>query len=533
MSGLPTSHSSAQARQREGGVRTLESGMRSMSIREKENAAPASTRPGILRQSNLTNTYQTTYGNAQRPQQARATTKPALSSSTALNSAAGSSIPQGGKLPVSRSNQPTGQTLPVASKKPTATVTATAGTVKTGAVRPVSPPKASAGASSTLRQGILKSTNSSYQSRLQQKGSQDELSMLMSVCLYQDSFKSGTLNSPTNSQIVPASPQQAASKVKKSPNNSYEVPLKPSDDGPSNSSGSSRPNSTGSPSSESEASENGEKRWSLQDFDVGRALGKGKFGRVYLAREKKSGYVVALKILFKAELIQSKVEKQLRREIEIQSHLRHRNILRLYGYFYDAKRVYLILEYAAQGELYKQLRRCQRFSEQRAANYILQMADALSYLHKKHVIHRDIKPENLLIGLKGELKIADFGWSVHTNTRRQTLCGTLDYLPPEMVEGKDHNDAVDLWSLGVLCYEFLVGVPPFEDHTSYKATYRRIAKVDLKIPDYVSDGAKDLIKKLLQYDPEKRLKLDLVRQHPWIAENAFVKEDENSILSSF
>ncbi|KAL2920301.1 spindle assembly checkpoint kinase [Polyrhizophydium stewartii] len=261
-----------------------------------------------------------------------------------------------------------------------------------------------------------------------------------------------------------------------------------------------------------------ERRWSLKDFDVGRPLGKGKFGRVFLAREKHSGYVVALKILFKSELAEAKVEKQLRREIEIQSHLRHPNILRLYGYFYDNKRVYLILEYAAKGEMYKQLRKQERFSEPVAARYIAQMTNALAYLHRKHVIHRDIKPENLLLGLKDELKIADFGWSVHApNARRQTLCGTLDYLPPEMVEGKEHNEKVDLWSLGVLCYEFLVGVPPFEDHRSYKETYRRIAKVDLHIPDHVSPEAKDLI---TRRDPSQRMPLDRVLQHPWIVRHA-------------
>ena len=92
------------------------------------------------------------------------------------------------------------------------------------------------------------------------------------------------------------------------------------------------------------------------------------------------------------------------------------------------------------------------------------MADALSYLHSKHVIHRDIKPENLLLGIKGDLKLADFGWSVHApGNRRQTFCGTLDYLPPEMVNGEQHGEAVDLWALGVLCFEFLEGVPPFEE----------------------------------------------------------------------
>jgi aurora kinase, other len=250
-------------------------------------------------------------------------------------------------------------------------------------------------------------------------------------------------------------------------------------------------------------------------FDIGKPLGKGKFGRVYLAQEKRTGFVCALKVMHKQELVSSKVEKQLRREIEIQSNLRyfsfsntpiylqtlmynrHPNILRLYGHFHDATRVFLILEYAGQGELYKLLRKKGKFSDARASCYISQMANALSYLHKKHVIHRDIKPENILISVSGEIKISDFGWSVHApSTRRTTLCGTLDYLPPEMVEGKDHNEKVDLWSLGVLAYEFLVGSPPFEELSGYGATYKRIARVDLKIPDFVSAEAKDLITKV-------------------------------------
>ncbi|KAG0624928.1 hypothetical protein M758_2G014900 [Ceratodon purpureus] len=152
--------------------------------------------------------------------------------------------------------------------------------------------------------------------------------------------------------------------------------------------------------SQNEGANKGEKRWSLTDFDIGKPLGRGKFGNVYLAREKQSKYVVALKVLFKNQLQQSQVEHQLRREIEIQSHLRHPNILRLYGYFYDQARVYLILEYAAKGELYKELQRCKVFNEKRAATYIASLARALIYCHEKHVIHRDIKPENLLIGLK-------------------------------------------------------------------------------------------------------------------------------------
>ncbi|CAG9464523.1 unnamed protein product [Pedinophyceae sp. YPF-701] len=263
-------------------------------------------------------------------------------------------------------------------------------------------------------------------------------------------------------------------------------------------------------------------RWTLADFDIGRPLGRGKFGNVYLAREKKSKYIVALKMLHKRQLQASSVEHQLRREIEIQSHLRHPNILRLYGYFYDEHRVYLILEYAARGELYKQLQARRRFDEGTTATYIASLAQALLYCHKKHIIHRDIKPENLLIGLNGELKIADFGWSVHApSSRRHTLCGTLDYLPPEMIEGEGHDQQVDVWSLGVLCYEFLYGSPPFEA-AGHSETYRRILNVDLNYPDRtpVSDGAKSLISGLLRREPSSRMPLEEVLSHPWIRQNA-------------
>lgn len=207
------------------------------------------------------------------------------------------------------------------------------------------------------------------------------------------------------------------------------------------------------------------REWHLTDFDIGRPLGKGKFGRVYMVRTKCAPrYILALKCLYKSEIVQSRVEKQIRREIEIQQNLRHPHVLRLYGYFHDEKRIFLMLEFAGKGELYKQLVKYGSFSERRSSKYVDQMADALSYLHSKHVIHRDIKPENLLLGIKGELKIGDFGWSVHApGNRRTTLCGTLDYLPPEMVEGKTHSEKVDYWALGVLTYEFICGAPPFED----------------------------------------------------------------------
>ncbi|BCS04653.1 spindle assembly checkpoint kinase [Aspergillus luchuensis] len=277
-------------------------------------------------------------------------------------------------------------------------------------------------------------------------------------------------------------------------------------------------------------------------FEIGKALGKGKFGRVYLARERDSGFVCALKVLYKNEIQQGRVEKQVAREIEIQSNLRHPNILRLFGHFHDSKRIILILEFAGKGELYKHLQKENRFPEWKAAQYIAQMANALQYLHRKHVIHRDIKPENILVGIHGELKMSDFGWSVHAPSgRRLTKCGTLDYLPPEMVDpkkcDKPYDQKVDLWSLGVLLYEFLVGNAPFED--TPVMTQRRIMKADMIIPSFVSCEAKDLIRKvkqpsslpwfsimlteskLLVTDADKRITLEQVRQHPWIIKYCF------------
>lgn len=268
------------------------------------------------------------------------------------------------------------------------------------------------------------------------------------------------------------------------------------------------------------------KQWCLNDFEVGKPLGRGKFGKVYLAREKRTKYIVALKVLQKSQLLKAGVEHQLRREIEIQCHLRHKHILRMYGYFYDSKRIYLMLEFSPGGELYKQLVSKGRFSERVTARYICDLSQALAYCHEKHVIHRDIKPENLLIGSNGEIKIADFGWSVHApNSRRNTLCGTLDYLPPEMVEGHDHDEMVDVWSLGVLMYEFLVGSPPFEAE-GHQATYRRICRVDIRWPSSpnLSDDAKDLISRLLKKDPKKRMALEHVPTHPFILRNVSPKK---------
>ncbi|KAJ9576470.1 hypothetical protein L9F63_006683 [Diploptera punctata] len=259
-------------------------------------------------------------------------------------------------------------------------------------------------------------------------------------------------------------------------------------------------------------------KWSISDFEIGCPLGRGKFGRVYLARDKYTHMMVAIKVLHKSELVKSNMQHQVLREIEIQSHLQHPNILNLLTYFYDEKKIYLVMDYIEEGELYKHLQNSPnaRFPEERSARYVYQVADALHYCHRNKVIHRDIKPENLLLSLKGDVVLADFGWSVHAPTsRRKTMCGTLDYLPPEMIENKHYNEFVDHWCLGVLCYEFLVGKPPFESKSGNE-TYKRITSLDYKFPPHVPEGAKDLISKLLVKDANARLPLPEVMKHPWI-----------------
>ncbi|GMP24011.1 hypothetical protein CsSME_00001421 [Camellia sinensis var. sinensis] len=127
-------------------------------------------------------------------------------------------------------------------------------------------------------------------------------------------------------------------------------------------------------------------QWSLQDFEIGKPLGKGKFGRVYLAREHKSKYIVALKVIFKEQIEKYRLHHQLRREMEIQTNLRHAKALRLYAH---------------RGELYRELRKTGHLTEKQAATYIVSLAQALAYCHEKDVIHRDIKPENLLLDHEG------------------------------------------------------------------------------------------------------------------------------------
>lgn len=252
------------------------------------------------------------------------------------------------------------------------------------------------------------------------------------------------------------------------------------------------------------------------NFEFARIIGEGRFGRVWLARERRTGLIVAVKVVSKQFLVENNLECQLQREIEIQSNVRHPNVLRLYAWFHDHHQIFLVLEYCVKGEIYKLLQHHGRFSQPVAAWFVKSLAKGLQCLHSKHIIHRDIKPENLLVNHKGILKIADFGWSVHSpRNRRQTFCGTLDYIPPEQVHQKPYDQAVDVWRVGVLCYELLVGQPPFQAK-GWTSTTSNIVCLNYKFPPSFPPLAKDLVKKILVLDPSKRLSLAGILSHPWL-----------------
>ncbi|CAE7943373.1 ark1 [Symbiodinium necroappetens] len=260
----------------------------------------------------------------------------------------------------------------------------------------------------------------------------------------------------------------------------------------------------------------------LSDFEMldgqgGRSLGKGSFGVVRRIRRKGTDDVYALKTMQKAEVVNGQLVEQVEREIQVQRTLKHENVLRLYKHFEDEDTVYLLLEYCAKGELYQLLRtqKGRKFSEQMSKHFFVQLVRGLKYLHSHQIVHRDLKPENLLVTHDDVLKIGDFGWCAATNVLRTTFCGTMDYLAPEMIQGSGHNHTLDIWSVGILLYEMMVGRPPFQS-TNHTMLIDRILKIAIFFPPGLPPLVVDLVRRLLKRDPAQRLPLEQVLRHPWV-----------------
>lgn len=263
----------------------------------------------------------------------------------------------------------------------------------------------------------------------------------------------------------------------------------------------------------------------LSDFFIQRTLGTGSFGRVHLVRSKVNLRFYAIKVLSKEKIVRTKQVSHTRNEQMMLQAVQHPFIINLWGTFQDSANLYMVMDFVPGGELFTLLRRSNRFPDPVAKFYAAEVALALNYLHSLDIIYRDLKPENILLNFDGHIKIADFGFAKYCNTTVWTLCGTPDYLAPEIIGHMRYNKSVDWYALGVLIYEMLSGLPPFhEPDITPVRLYEKIAQgpACIKWPN-ISPSATDLIMKFMERDPSKRYGnlhhgAGDVFAHPWFRE---------------
>jgi serine/threonine protein kinase len=264
-----------------------------------------------------------------------------------------------------------------------------------------------------------------------------------------------------------------------------------------------------------------ERECNKDDFEAldDKALGKGGFGHVWKVRHKVSGKIYAIKVINKDYIRKENMVDQINRETEIMYKVDHPHIIKLYNHYEDDDNFYLIMHCAGKGQLYSQLKRIKRLDERTVAQFLREVISAVKYLHslKPPIIHRDIKPENILLDNDGRVKLADFGWSnfYEEDKKRETYCGTPEYLAPEMVTKSGHNESVDIWSLGVLAFELLAGRPPFVYKGDTNSLYNDIKTLKIKWTDDFPTLAKNLIAKILKLKPSERPSIDEILAHPW------------------
>jgi len=270
----------------------------------------------------------------------------------------------------------------------------------------------------------------------------------------------------------------------------------------------------------------------LDEIVLKDTLGTGTFGRVRLSEAPKLRQVLegeelihsancffALKIMKKSEVVRLKQVEHIRNEKEILSVINHPFVVVLFAAFQDDKHLYMLLEYIIGGELFTHLRKAGKFGNDHTRFYAAQIVMALQYLHFQNIVYRDLKPENLLLDLAGYMKITDFGFAKKVEDRTWTLCGTPEYLAPEIIQSKGHGKPVDWWALGILVYEMLAGYPPFYDENPF-GIYQKILAGKLEFPRHFETHARDLIRKLLTPDRTKRIGnlkngAEDIKKHKW------------------
>ncbi|EAY20023.1 CAMK family protein kinase [Trichomonas vaginalis G3] len=246
-----------------------------------------------------------------------------------------------------------------------------------------------------------------------------------------------------------------------------------------------------------------------------RTLGEGTTGKVKLAFNKDTNENVAIKIIPKSSFEKKAgLETKVQREIALMGLVKHPNIMRLIDVFESPKHLYLVLEYAQQGELFDYLISRRVLPEDQALDFFRQIILALEYLHKHGICHRDLKPENILLDASTRIKIADFGFArwIKTNIA-ETSCGSPHYAAPEVISGKAYDGRkADIWSVGIILFALLAGYLPFDD-ASIRSLLHKVKRGTFQMPAFHPD-IQDLIHRILTVDPDRRITIEEIKQHP-------------------
>ncbi|VTJ60457.1 Hypothetical predicted protein [Marmota monax] len=267
----------------------------------------------------------------------------------------------------------------------------------------------------------------------------------------------------------------------------------------------------------------------IEDFKVGNLLGKGSFAGVYRAESIHTGLEVAIKMIDKKAMYKAGMVQRVQNEVKIHCQLKHPSILELYNYFEDNNYVYLVLEMCHNGEMNRYLKnRMKPFSENEARHFMHQIITGMLYLHSHGILHRDLTLSNLLLTRNMNIKIADFGLATQLtmpHEKHYTLCGTPNYISPEIATRSAHGLESDVWSLGCMFYTLLIGRPPFDTDT-VKNTLNKVVLADYEMPTFLSREAKDLIHQLLRRNPADRLSLSSILDHPFMSRNSSTKSKD-------
>ncbi|KAJ1697712.1 hypothetical protein LUZ63_006224 [Rhynchospora breviuscula] len=259
-------------------------------------------------------------------------------------------------------------------------------------------------------------------------------------------------------------------------------------------------------------------------YEIGRTLGEGGFSTVKFARHVETGRSFAIKILDRHSVLARKFHDQLKREIGSLKQLKHPNIVRLHEVSASQTKIYIVLEYVSRGELYNVIADKGRLSEQEGRRIFQQIIDAVSYCHDKGVYHRDLKPENVLVDANGNIKITDFGLSAQPQHLGKdgllhTTCGSPNYVAPEVFLNRGYDGSLsDIWSCGVILYVILTGDLPF-DEKNIALLSQKIVRGDLRIPKWLSPGAQDILKRMLDPRPITRLNMAGIKAHDWFRQD--------------